>query len=60
MRFEVRIEEDKYIVRATNSFDAKVRAARQHFRAYPRRFTDPNDVLRSKIVVIEIKETSQS
>ena len=57
MKYEVKIDEHKYTIEAPNSYEAKVRAASQHFKANPSRFSSPIDVLRSKIVVNKIEET---
>ncbi len=55
MKYEVKIDEQKYIVEAPNTYEAKVQAARQHAKKY---VLSANDVMtRSKIEVNKVEET---
>lgn len=55
MKYEVKIDDQKYIVEAPNTYEAKVQAVRQHAKKY---IMSANDVMtRSKIEVNKVKET---
>jgi hypothetical protein len=57
MKYEVKIDERKYIIDAPNTYEAKVQAARQHFKISPGRFSSPNELLiKCKIEVNKTEE----
>jgi hypothetical protein len=55
MKYEVKIDDQKYIVEAPNTYEAKVQAVRQHAKKY---IMSANDVMtRSEIQVNKVEET---
>lgn len=54
MKYEVKIDDQKYMVDAPNSYEAKVQAARQHAKKTAK---SANDVMtKSNIVVNKVEE----